>query len=58
MNLISDTPGEMFVMPSQRCSAGAVSRVLDAVYAGFAAGRVLRENQPEDEWVVARGASI
>lgn len=58
LNLISDSPGQMYVMPGRRCTAGAVSRVLDVVYDGFAAGRVTR-SQPEDEaWRSAEGAPI
>lgn len=56
MNLISDKDDEMYVMPGRRCTSGAVSRVLDAVYAGFAAGRVVRLEDGEGDWTRTCGA--
>jgi hypothetical protein len=49
MALISDAADRMYVTPSQRCSPGAVSRVLNSVYTAFAAGRVLTDGE-QDEW--------
>jgi len=57
MTLISDVADKMYVMPGTRCSSGAVSRVLDVVYAGFAAGRVLRTEPQEGDWRAACGAT-
>lgn len=50
MTLVSDVPDEMYVMPGRRCTPGAVSRVLDSVYAQFAAGRVGRDETLTNEW--------
>lgn len=50
LNLLSDVADMLYVMPGPRCSSGAISRILDAVYNDFAPGRVVADADELDEW--------
>lgn len=50
MSLVSDSTDEMYVMPGRKCTSGAVSRVLDAVFERFAAGKVERSDALAEDW--------
>ena len=57
MNVMTGSDDRLFVVPGPRCTAAAVSTVLDAVYTHFAAGYVLETSgEGENDWEMAEGA--